>query len=245
MKTSSQRTRPQLKAKKRMNSRMQRASSPGVGGQRNPRSSFSGWGRPQGSSGSVSSHGNLLIAARRDRLAVGGWLEPSAAGARTVGTGFSATWPRARPTRLPAEPGRSRSRPASRYGSLRASAAVVFCPVEDGCQGRRLRMVLSVSAACRGMGRNQGCGTCEAPGAAKDRGLLGGLGADLGRPLWLSLARWSGLRLCRQPAFRAALPRRAEENAGGIPPALGFWRKSGGGRRIDRSSSGSLASSLT
>ena len=52
MKTSSQRTRlPQLKAKKRMNSRIQRVTSPGVGGQRNPGSSSSGWRRPQGSSG--------------------------------------------------------------------------------------------------------------------------------------------------------------------------------------------------
>ena len=37
---------------KSMNSRIQRASSPAVGGQRNPRSSSSGWCRPWGSSGS-------------------------------------------------------------------------------------------------------------------------------------------------------------------------------------------------
>ena len=64
---------------------------------------------------------------------------------------------------------------------------------------------------CRGMGRNQGCGTCEAPGPWRPRGLLGGLGADLGRPLWLRLVRWAGLRFCRQPAFGAALPRRAKK----------------------------------
>ena len=114
----------------------------------------------------------------------------------------------------------------------------------DG-QERRLRMVLSVSATCRGMARNQGCGTCEASGAAKDRGLLGGLGADLGRPLWLSLARWAGLRFCRQPAFGAALPRRAKENAGGIHRRLVSGENPGEDWRIDRSSSGSLASSLT
>ena len=124
------------------------------------------------------------------------------------GNGLQRDLARARPKRLSAEPGRSRSRPASRYGSLRASAAVVFCPVEDGCQGRRLRMVLGRLPRD---GSDQGCGPCEAPGVAKDRGLLGGLGADLGRPLWLSLARWAGLRFCRQPAFGAALPRRAKK----------------------------------
>ena len=112
-------------------------------------------------------------------------------------------------------------------------------------QERRLRMVLSVSAACRGVGRNQGCGTCEAPGPWHPWGLLGGLGADLGRPLWLSLARWAGLRFCRPPAFGAALPRRAKENAGGIHRRLVSVENPGKGWRIDRSSSGSFASSLT
>ena len=79
---------------------------------------------------SFSSHGNLLVVARRGRLAVGGWLGAPAAGARTVGMGFGATWPRARPTPLPAEPGCSG--PAWRYGSLRASAAAAFCPAGDG-----------------------------------------------------------------------------------------------------------------
>ena len=89
-------------------------------------------------------------------------------------------------------------------------------------------MVLSVSATCRGMGRNQGCGTCEAPGPWRPRGLLGGLGADLGRPLWLSLARWARLRFCRQPAFGAALPRRAKKTPVVFTGAW-FLEKSGGG----------------
>ena len=76
---------------------------------------------------------------------------------------------------------------------------------------------------------SQGCGTCEAPGPWRPRGLLGGLGVDLGRPLWLSLARWAGLRFCRQPAFGAALPRRAKENAGGIHRRLVSGKIPGGG----------------
>ena len=68
----------------------------------------------------------------RFRLVVVGWLEAPADTARTVGTGFGATWPRARATPSLAEPGRWRSRPAWRYGSLRASAAAVFCLAGDG-----------------------------------------------------------------------------------------------------------------
>ena len=39
-------------------------------------------------------------------------------------------------------------------------------------QERRLRMVLSVSAACRGMGRNQGCGREKPPGPPRTGGFL-------------------------------------------------------------------------
>ena len=160
-----------------------------------------------------------------------------------LGKGFGATCPRARLTPLSAEPSRWRCRPAWGHGSLRASAAAVFCRAEDGnWKERRLRMVLSVSATCRGMGRNQGCGTCEAPGPWRPWGLLGGLGTDPGRPLWLRLARWAGLRFCRRTAFGAALPRRAKENAGGIHRRLVSGKNPGEDWRIDRSSSGSLAS---
>ena len=131
-----------------------------------------------------------------------------------MGTGFGATRPRPHPTPLPAEPGRGRSRPAWRYGSLRASAAAGFSG--PGTETGKSGDCVWSSAACGGMGRSQGCGTCEAPGPWRPRGLLGRFGADLGRPLWLSLARWAGLRFCRQPAFGAGLPRRAKENAGGI-----------------------------
>ena len=93
-----------------------------------------------------------------------------------------------------------------------------------------------------GVGRNQGCGTCEAPGPWRPRGLLGGLGADPGKPLWLSLARCAGLRFCSQPAFGAALPRRAKENAGGIHRRSVSGENPGEDWRIDRSSSGSFAS---
>ena len=97
MKTLSQRTRPQLKAKKRMkkrmNSRTQRASSPGVGGQRNPRSWSSGWRRPEGSSPVFPVFPVVparLVAWKppyccEARLAVVGWLEAPAAGARMWG----------------------------------------------------------------------------------------------------------------------------------------------------------------
>ena len=152
-----------------------------------------------------------------------------------VGTGFGAAWPRARPTPLSTEPRRWRSRPASRYGSLRASAAAAFCPAGDGnWQKRRLRMVL-------GRLRRDGSES-EVRDVRSSRGLLGGFGADLGRPLWLSLARWAGLRFCRQPAFGAALPRRAKENAGGIHQRLVSGENPGEGWRSHRSGSGLFAS---
>ena len=72
-------------------------------------------------------------------------------------------------------------------------------------------MVLSVSTTCRGMGRNQRCGTCEASGPWRPWGFL--LVWEL---IWEGLfdsawARWAGLRFCRHPAFGAALPRRSKE----------------------------------
>ena len=83
---------PEDQAKKRMNSRMQRASSPAVGGQRNPGSSFSGWRRPRGSSGPSGSSRRmetslllqsvigwpLLGGEKRQMLAPGPWGRASA-----------------------------------------------------------------------------------------------------------------------------------------------------------------------
>ena len=75
--------------------------------------------------------------------------------------------------------------PACAGQTLPMLSVVIVRPVDPRLCGQKRRslMVLSASAACRGMGRNQRCGTCEAPGPWRPRGLLAGLGVDLGRSL--------------------------------------------------------------
>ena len=92
---------------------------------------------------SVSSHGNLLIVARRGRLAVVGWLEAPGAGAWTRGPASARLGLRRvrRPCRL--NPGGRGGGPARRggTGSLRASAAAVYCRTGDGETGRSGRIL--------------------------------------------------------------------------------------------------------
>ena len=122
-----------------------------------------------------------------------------------VGTGFGVTWPRARPTPLSTEPRRWRSRPASRYGSLRASAAAAFCPAGDGNgQKRRLRMVLSVSATCQRMGRIRGAGRAKPPAHGGPGGFL-----EIWELIWEGLfgSAWQGGRDWGFVASRRSGPR--------------------------------------
>ena len=108
-----------------------------------------------------------------------------------MGTGFGATRPRAHPTPLPAEPRRSRSRPAWRYGSLRASAAAGFCRAGDG-NGQKSAIAygpVRFSRLPEGWVGVRGAGRAKLP-------VLGGPGGflDVSELIWESLfgSAWQG-----------------------------------------------------